>query len=293
MNLPKKWGPAFQHYAGDYLSDLDIGLLTLEEEGALNRAVCHCWTSGYIPNDDDKLSRLLKGASTTVVRQIKRFFEQDPNDPSRLIHKGLDEQREKQRQWKEKSAEGGKKSGDIRRKSLEDQHQASSLGEPPSQPPFNHPSTTAEPPYEGWLNTSSSISSSTSNSKPKDTISGVSPESESPRASVPKKKQKAQRPEDPKFEELWPDYWRRESKEPGRKAWDKLIAQREDPDKIIAAVKAQKPAMLTREIQFRPLLATWLNARRWEDEAQQPEISNDDLIDRVVRSRNISVSEAA
>jgi uncharacterized protein YdaU (DUF1376 family) len=102
--------PAFQFYPAEYLADAGVQMMTLEEEGAYIRLLCYCWREGSIPNDDRKLSLLCKGAVTTVIAVVTALFENDPNDPSRLVHGRLEKEREKQQQWSEKSSEGGKKS---------------------------------------------------------------------------------------------------------------------------------------------------------------------------------------
>jgi uncharacterized protein YdaU (DUF1376 family) len=107
--------PSFQFYAADYLADENTALMTLEEEGAYIRAMAYCWREGSIPADDDHLSRLLKGASTTVLRVVRECFNQSPTDPLRLVHRRLEKEREKQKVWREKSAEGGRKSGESKR----------------------------------------------------------------------------------------------------------------------------------------------------------------------------------
>ena len=106
--------PAFQFYAADYLADERVQLMTLEEEGAYIRLLATCWREGSIPSDEIKLSRLCKGANTTVVRVVAECFYQSPTDPLRLLHKRLEAEREKQREWKSKSSEGGKKSAGLR-----------------------------------------------------------------------------------------------------------------------------------------------------------------------------------
>lgn len=107
--------PAFQFYPKDYLSDEDVMMMTLEEEGAYIRAMSHCWLEGSIPADPARLSALLKGASTTVVGVVQRKFKQHPTDSSRLVHPRLDAERKKQEEWREKSRLGGTKSGETRR----------------------------------------------------------------------------------------------------------------------------------------------------------------------------------
>jgi len=107
--------PAFQFYAAEYLADENVALMSLEEEGAYIRALAYCWREGSIPANEEKLSRLLKGASTTVVRVVANCFHQSPTDDQRLVHGRLEVEREKQRIWKEKSAEGGKKSAETKK----------------------------------------------------------------------------------------------------------------------------------------------------------------------------------
>lgn len=107
--------PAFQFYAAEYLADEDVALMSLEEEGAYIRALAYCWREGSIPSDDAKLARLLKGASTTVLRVVTERFNQHPTELGRLVHPRLDKEREKQKIWREKSSEGGKKSANTRR----------------------------------------------------------------------------------------------------------------------------------------------------------------------------------
>jgi len=107
--------PAFQFYAAEYLADENVALMTLEEEGAYIRAIAYCWREGSIPADYELLARLLKGASSNIVRVVAKCFNQHPSDPSRLVHKRLESEREKQRVWREKSSTGGKRSGESRR----------------------------------------------------------------------------------------------------------------------------------------------------------------------------------
>jgi len=92
--------PAFQFYAADWLADQSVSMMTLEEEGAYIRAMCYCWREGSIPADDDKLSRLLKGASISVLDTVRNCFEIS-SVPSRLIHTRLETEREKQKEFAE------------------------------------------------------------------------------------------------------------------------------------------------------------------------------------------------
>ena len=66
------------------------------------------------------------------------------------------------------------------------------------------------------------------------------------------------------FEIFWKSYPKKTAKESAKKAWIKIKPNDELIAKITKAVKEQK--LSEREQQFIPHAATWLNAKRWEDE---------------------------
>ena len=66
------------------------------------------------------------------------------------------------------------------------------------------------------------------------------------------------------FEIFWKSYPKKTAKESAKKAWLKIKPNDELIAKITKAVKDQK--LSEREQQFIPHAATWLNAKRWEDE---------------------------
>ena len=70
------------------------------------------------------------------------------------------------------------------------------------------------------------------------------------------------------FDEFWAAYPKHVAKQPARKAWAKLKADADLLAKILAALEWQKREESWRREDGRyiPNPATWLNARRWEDE---------------------------
>lgn len=68
------------------------------------------------------------------------------------------------------------------------------------------------------------------------------------------------------FEAWWKTVWRKHAKEAARRSWLKLVRDEETFAAVTAGTEAQLPELLSREPQFRPMVATWLNQRRWEDE---------------------------
>ena len=107
--------PAFQFYAGDYLSSSRVTLLTLEEEGAYIRLLCHCWLHGSIPNDPEMIARLIgKGCSTTLASKVANMFTQRGEV---LVSEKMEGVRQARQEWIEKCKKGGRASAE-KRKSL-------------------------------------------------------------------------------------------------------------------------------------------------------------------------------
>lgn len=70
------------------------------------------------------------------------------------------------------------------------------------------------------------------------------------------------------FDEFWAAYPKHVAKQPARRAFDRLKADRALLDKMLAALQWQKQSeQWTKDGgRYVPNPATWLNARRWEDE---------------------------
>lgn len=113
-------------------------MLSLEEEGAYIRLLLSCWKHGSIPSDPDQCARLIgKGASTTLATVVQAMFQPDPNDGAKLVHDRLDHERQKQAVWREKSAEGGRKSAEKRANTPSKTKGGSRVVQPPHQPKGN------------------------------------------------------------------------------------------------------------------------------------------------------------
>jgi uncharacterized protein YdaU (DUF1376 family) len=126
--------------------------MTLEQEGAYIRLLAYCWREGTLPADPESLSKLCKGCSTDVVTVVAQLFQQAPNDSNRLIHKRLQEEREKQKAYRDKQSSAGKKSAEVRAKGQKPQ--------PALEP-------TLQRPLEQTLNQKPSLQSSSSSSTSK------------------------------------------------------------------------------------------------------------------------------
>ena len=104
--------PAFQFYPKDWISDESVLLMSLEQEGAYIRLLCHAWLHGSIPADVDQLARICR-TSPARMRQVWCgvaccFSEVD----GRLVNARLERQRAKQEAFRAERAASGKKGSD-------------------------------------------------------------------------------------------------------------------------------------------------------------------------------------
>jgi uncharacterized protein YdaU (DUF1376 family) len=112
MSGKKDKSPAFQWYPKDILSSQRVTLMDLKTEGAYRRALDFCWLHESLPADERSLAILIgKGCTAKMAAEVKSMFIE--ND-GKLRHDRLDEEREKQENWRKKSSEAGKKSAKKR-----------------------------------------------------------------------------------------------------------------------------------------------------------------------------------
>lgn len=72
------------------------------------------------------------------------------------------------------------------------------------------------------------------------------------------------------FTAWWAEYWLHKAKKDARIAFRKHVRTKERFQQVMAATRAQKPEMLSREPQHQKHGASWLNGERWEDETTNP-----------------------
>jgi uncharacterized protein YdaU (DUF1376 family) len=89
--------PAFQFYPGDFLADLNVMCMTLEELGAYWKLVSVCWIEGSLPAEMPRLARILGVAERKMLSlwsAIGPCF--DAREDGRLDHPRLERERSKQ-----------------------------------------------------------------------------------------------------------------------------------------------------------------------------------------------------
>ena len=108
--------PSFQWYPKDYLTDLSVEVMTLEEEGAYRRLMDYEWLHTGLPNDMAQLAKLCRISKARFAKlwpAIKPCFK--PNRKgTRLIHPRLAAERRKQDLHHKQKSNAGKKGAAAR-----------------------------------------------------------------------------------------------------------------------------------------------------------------------------------
>lgn len=106
--------PAFQFYPKDFLADERVRLMSMPERGVYITLICLCWSEGTLPADTQTLSRIA-GMPVASFRKlwpaVEVCFRPSPRDASRLIHPRLERERQKQRAYRRRQADNGRKGG--------------------------------------------------------------------------------------------------------------------------------------------------------------------------------------
>jgi len=105
--------PAFQFYAGDWISDPNRMKLSLEEQGAYVLLYCHCWRGFKIPLDYEVICRMLNCRLEKIEKiypKIKHLFEEkkDKDGTTYLYCIQAEEERKEQAKNRRKRSVAGK-----------------------------------------------------------------------------------------------------------------------------------------------------------------------------------------
>lgn len=109
--------PAFQFYPSDFLSDVNVVAMSLQERGAYITLLCFCWIQGSLPRDVARLARLC-GVPLATFRKIWPALEtcfRDAELTDRLRHPRLDRERVKQAAYRQQQSERGRLGGRPRK----------------------------------------------------------------------------------------------------------------------------------------------------------------------------------
>lgn len=102
--------PAFQMYANDFITGAMT--MSLAERGAYATLMCQQWDKGGIPDDPDKLARLMvcdRSEAVLIWDAIRSKFERGPDGLYR--NQRIETERKKQRAFRRKQKKNGKLGG--------------------------------------------------------------------------------------------------------------------------------------------------------------------------------------
>lgn len=141
-----KGSPAFSFYPKDYESDEHVKLMSLEQEGAYVRLLCHSWLHGSIPSDLGSLARICRIPPAKMAKLWPGILPcWVDTERGRLLNARLEQERQKQEAFRSKQSEKGKKGAATRwpepRSTLSRGHPAATgLPVPADSLPFPSPS---------------------------------------------------------------------------------------------------------------------------------------------------------
>tara|TARA_R110002012_G_scaffold321654_1_gene550445 strand:- start:236 stop:1126 length:891 start_codon:yes stop_codon:yes gene_type:complete len=105
--------PAFQFYARDFLADINVQLMTMEERGIYITLLAYAWIEKGIPSDKSKLKRLCGNPDdfdSTIQNVLNCFQEHD----GRYYNPRMESVRSEQLDRKQKMSDAGKKGAEKR-----------------------------------------------------------------------------------------------------------------------------------------------------------------------------------
>ena len=106
--------PAFQFYAGDFLSDLKVASMNMEERGIYITLLAYSWLENGLPDTPEKLARLCgnpDGWESSWLTVGECFFLADDG---KLYNSKMEEIREELISYKNKMSSAGKKGMESR-----------------------------------------------------------------------------------------------------------------------------------------------------------------------------------
>jgi len=105
--------PSFHMYAGDFLSDMNVKLMSMRQRGIYLTLLLHEWIEGSLPTEIKHLKVLCDNCEgfESDWEDIKHCFYQEEN---RLYNPRLEKERKRMVEYREKKSQNGKKGARVR-----------------------------------------------------------------------------------------------------------------------------------------------------------------------------------
>jgi len=239
--------PSFQFYPADWLSDMQLRMLPWASKGLYMDLLCYCWREGWIPSDSSAIAQLSGCHDSAIIQPCLKLFQVDPIDPSKLIHKRIQEEKNKQDQYSKERSESGKRGAKAKWNKEIQKENSSANGSATKEPIAKNGSST-------------SISSATSTTDNTKHISPKGDESE-----IGKSRKELNSDLSNKAETIYSYYPRKVGKTAAIKAIV-LAMKYESYEKLLETVKTYAEKIAWKEPQFIPYPSTWFNEGRFNDD---------------------------
>jgi uncharacterized protein YdaU (DUF1376 family) len=99
--------PAFQFYPKDFLTDVHVVSMTLQELGAYIKLLCLCWLERSLPVEPDALARLCRVSPACFSRIWPALEPCFTVSEGRLVQPRMEREREKQAGFRRRASAGG------------------------------------------------------------------------------------------------------------------------------------------------------------------------------------------
>jgi uncharacterized protein YdaU (DUF1376 family) len=249
-------------YAADWLSDEHVLLMTMAQQGAYLRLLCHNWTAGDLPANPRTLARMLALDEESFVSDIwpalERHFEQAAI-PDRITNRRLSAIHDLQHATYRRLANSGRKGG----KKTQEQRRVNTTLAKPGLSKDASMVAKAKPDTDTDTDTESDTRTELGGGDglPGDLILSTQNQHCSTRA----ERALNQRA----FDAFWKAYPRKQAKKVARQVFARLSPTDDRLDTMLSAIEEQKATRQWIE-GFIPLPTTWLRQERWTDQMLAP-----------------------
>jgi uncharacterized protein YdaU (DUF1376 family) len=239
--VAKEKRPAMLFYGKDWYNDIRVQEMDYAEQGMYLLLCWLCWSEGSIPDDGERIARILRvEVGPFVEKSFSRIRSCFNAVEGRLIHGKVEEirsevdgfsqrQRDKaNRRWHKDAPRDAKPMPELCLRSPISDLRSPSSSESQNPCAFDKARVDENP--------------------------------------LSYKKESLAIQQDGWFSEWWTLYWLHKSRKAARVAFGKHIKTEARFDEVMAATKSQSAEMLAREACRRIHGATWLNGERWLDE---------------------------
>jgi hypothetical protein len=93
---------------------MQIRLMPWASRGLYIELLCYCWREDWIPANSSAIAQLCGCHDSAIIEPCLQLFQPHPDDPSKLVHKRLQEEKIKQDQYRNERSLSGRRGAKSR-----------------------------------------------------------------------------------------------------------------------------------------------------------------------------------